>query len=136
MAAQVEAHNTTLTDAAPRAKPLHALAMATKHSLDGLAHALKSERAFRHEAIVLAFAVPLACVLTGDLLHRALLIGALLLTMAVELLNTCAEKLCDLVMPQRHPTVKAIKDMGSAAVFLSLGACALAWGAVAAGRFF
>ena len=115
-----------------RADPVQALVRATKHSLDGVAFAFRSERAFRQEALVLLVAVPLACALTPDLFHRALLIGALLFVMAVELLNTCAEKLCDLVMPQRHPTVKAIKDMGSAAVFCATGACFLAWGAAAA----
>ena len=112
----------------PRRRPrTHSLVGAVKHSLDGVAFALKSEIAFRQEAIALVIAVPLACALTSDLFYRALLIGALLFVMAVELLNTCVEKLCDLVMPHRHPTVKAIKDMGSAAVFCSLGACCLAW---------
>ena len=111
--------------------PLVALARSTRNSLDGIAHALRSERAFRLEAIVLILAVPLACALTNDLNRRALLIGALLVVMAVELLNTCAEKICDLVMPQRHPAVKAVKDMGSAAVFCALGACLLLWGAAA-----
>ena len=113
---------------------LGALARSTRHSLDGIACALRSERAFRQEAIALTIAVPLACALTSDLFHRALLIGALLFVMAVELLNTCAEKICDLVMPQRHPAVKAVKDMGSAAVFCALGACLLLWGAEAMTR--
>jgi len=123
-------------EAAPGKPPgvLGALARSTRNSLDGIAFALKSERAFRQEAIALTIAVPLACALTPDLLHRALLIGALLFTMAVELLNTCAEKICDLVMPQRHPAVKAVKDMGSAAVFCALGACLLLWGAEAMTR--
>src|ERR1700761_1420248 len=80
------------TDAASTA-PVHTFVGATKHSLDGVAFALKSERAFRQEAVALLIAVPLACALTPNLLHRALLIGALLFVMAVELLNTCAEKL-------------------------------------------
>jgi len=126
-----------IRQAAATGKPagaLGALAHSTRHSLDGIAFALRSERAFRQEAAALVIAVPLACALTPDLLQRALLIGALLFVMAVELLNTCAEKICDLVMPQRHPAVKAVKDMGSAAVFCALGACLLAWGAAAMTR--
>jgi diacylglycerol kinase (ATP) len=114
--------------------PVGALLRATRNSLDGFAFALKSERAFRQEAVALALAVPLACALTPDPFHRALLIGVLMLAMAVELLNTCAEKICDLVMPQRHPMVKAVKDMGSAAVLCALGACLLLWGGAAMAR--
>jgi diacylglycerol kinase (ATP) len=117
-----------------RAAGFGALARATQNSLDGITFALRSERAFRQEAAALLIAVPLACALTPVLVQRALLIGAILLAMAVELLNTCAEKICDLVSPQRHPVVKAVKDMGSAAVFYALGACLLLWGAAALAR--
>jgi diacylglycerol kinase (ATP) len=46
---------------------------------------------------------------------------------AIELLNTCIEKLCDHVTPVLHPEVKAVKDMGSAAVFCSLFAAGILW---------
>jgi diacylglycerol kinase (ATP) len=55
--------------------------------------------------------------------------------MAVELLNTAIEKLCDHVTPERHEQVRAIKDMGSAAVFCALALAALLWGAAGVAFF-
>ena len=53
---------------------------------------------------------------------------------AVELLNTSIEKLCDHVTPQIHPTIKIVKDMGSAAVLCALLIAGLVWLAALAER--
>jgi diacylglycerol kinase (ATP) len=97
------------------------------NSLRGLAHALSSERAVQQEAAVLLVAAPVAYVLGTSALERAILIACLLLLIAVELLNTCLEKLCDHVTPTLNPHIRAVKDMGSAAVFCAMLACGLCW---------
>ncbi|PPQ27509.1 hypothetical protein CCR94_19985 [Rhodoblastus sphagnicola] len=99
------------------------------HSLAGLRAALRSERAFRQELVLLVAAVPLALVLTGDPFRRAALIASIFGLMSVELLNTAIEKLCDHVTPERNDRIEVIKDMGSAAVFCALVLAALLWGA-------
>ncbi|MBM3608576.1 MAG: diacylglycerol kinase, partial [Alphaproteobacteria bacterium] len=66
--------------------------------------------------------------------QRIALIGVMLIILAVELLNTCVEKLCDHVTPERHPQIKAVKDMGSAAVFCALALAGLVWLAALAER--
>ena len=104
-----------------------ALARAFANSRAGLYQAVTTERAVRQEFIVLVMSVPAAFVIGPTSLHRALLIGAVLLVLAVELLNTCVEKLCDHVTPAIHPDIKRIKDMGSAAVLCAICAAALLW---------
>lgn len=103
------------------------LVRSTENSLAGLKHALKTERALRMEVAVLVAFVPLSLFVGTDLRQRALLIASGLFVIAVELLNTCVEKLCDHVTPVLHPQVKVVKDMGSAAVFCSLLATGLLW---------
>ena len=108
-----------------------ALFQALLNSLAGLRAALRSERAFRQELILLVVAVPAALALTGDPFRRAALIASIFGLMSVELLNTAIEKLCDHVTPERNGQIQIIKDMGSAAVFCALVLTALLWGATA-----
>jgi diacylglycerol kinase (ATP) len=111
--------------------PRPALFRALLHSLSGLRFALRSERAFRQEAILLAVSFPAAWLLTADPFRRAALIGSILAVMAVELLNTAIEKLCDHITPETNDRIHAIKDMGSAAVFCALALAAALWGTTA-----
>jgi len=103
------------------------LVQSTENSLAGLAHALKHERALQLEFAVLVLFVPLSLIVGTDLWQRGVLIASGLFVIAVELLNTGIEKLCDHVTPVLHPEVKLVKDMGSAAVFCSLLAVGLLW---------
>lgn len=72
-------------------------------------------------------ALPLSFVVGAGLWQRVAMIGSLLFVIAIELLNTCAEKLCDHVTPERHPQIKIVKDMGSAAVFCALAVALMIW---------
>jgi diacylglycerol kinase (ATP) len=100
---------------------------ATRNTWHGLCAAARSERAFRQEIVVLLLAVPLAFFLASDAWRRVALVGVILLVMVVELLNTALEKLCDQVSPDTHSGIGRIKDMGSAAVGLSLIIAGLVW---------
>jgi diacylglycerol kinase (ATP) len=82
---------------------------------------------------VLALAIPLAFVLTADGSRRFALIGAIILLLVVELLNTAIEKLCDHLSPAVSPQIKVVKDLGSAAVFVALVLAAMVWLAAVAG---
>lgn len=93
----------------------------------GLRFAAKSEQAFRQEIAVFAIAVPVAFLIALEPWKRFLLLAALLIVMIVELLNTAIEKLSDHVAPKRHARIGNIKDMGSAAVGLSILLAAIAW---------
>ena len=100
---------------------------ATINSWRGMVAAAKSEQAFREELVALAFAVPLAFVVTSQPWKRLLLVGVILLLMAIELLNTAVEKLSDHVTPALHPDIGRIKDMSSAAVGVALAIAGFTW---------
>jgi diacylglycerol kinase (ATP) len=92
---------------------------ATGYSLAGL-RAGWDEAAFRLEACLSFVMLPLAFWIGRSWVEVALLAGSILLVMMIELLNTGIETAIDRVGLERHPLSKRAKDMGSAAVFLSL----------------
>jgi diacylglycerol kinase (ATP) len=108
---------------------------ATINSWHGLVAATQSEQAFREELVALAIGVPLAFFLTADAGERFALIGTLVFILIVELLNTAIEKLSDRVTLDHDPALKRIKDMGSAAIFLSLLPAGAVWLWVLVERF-
>ncbi len=85
------------------------------------------ETAFRQEAILAIVMVPLAFWLGQSWIETALLAGSVVLVLIVELLNTCVESAIDRIGPEWHDLSKRAKDMGSAAVLLSLLLCAGVW---------
>jgi diacylglycerol kinase (ATP) len=92
---------------------------ATGFALAGLRLAW-NEAAFRQEAIASVLLVPLAFWLGVTWVETAMLAGSVLLVMVVELLNTAIETTVDRIGPEWHALSKQAKDMGSAAVLLSL----------------
>jgi diacylglycerol kinase (ATP) len=85
------------------------------------------ETAFRQEAILLVLSVPLAFLIASDNWKRLFLVAVVVLVMVVELLNTAIEKLADRVSREHDPLIGAAKDMGSAAVGISLLLAGLVW---------
>jgi diacylglycerol kinase (ATP) len=100
---------------------------ATINSWHGFVAATQSELAFREELVALAIGIPLAFFLTADTGKRIALIGTLVFILIVELLNTAIEKLGDRITRDNDPAIKRIKDMGSAAIFLSLLLAGAVW---------
>ena len=108
---------------------------ATGYSLDGL-RAGWNEKAFRQEALLAAVLLPLSLWLGRGWVEVALLAGSIVLVMVVELLNTGIEAAIDRIGPQWHELSKRARDMGSAAVLLSLLLCAGIWAAALFQRLF
>ncbi len=108
---------------------------ATSYSLAGLRAAWHNEEAFRQEALLCVVLIVPALWLGQTAVQRVLLIGSCLLVLVVELLNSAIEAVVDRVGPEIHELSGRAKDMGSAAVLLSLLLAALAWTAVAFNRF-
>ncbi|MFO1262991.1 MAG: diacylglycerol kinase [Rhodoferax sp.] len=106
---------------------------ATGYSLAGL-RAGWGEPAFRQEAIAAMVLVPASWWLGRSWVETALLAGSVMLLMIVELLNTAVEAAIDRVGPEWHHLSKRAKDMGSAAVFLTLMLCMGVWGAALVSR--
>jgi diacylglycerol kinase (ATP) len=106
-----------------------------KFSAQGLASAWKNEAAFRQELLLVAVLLPVAVWLGQTALERAVLIGSLLLVLAVELFNSAIEAAIDRHGEELHELSGRAKDMGSAAVLISLLIVAVVWGLIAAERF-
>ena len=96
------------------------LLKATLNSWHGVRAAARTEVAFRQELIALVLAVPAVFWVATDTWRRVSLIAVIVLLMIVELINTALEKLADHVTPHHHDAIGRIKDMGSAAVGLTL----------------
>lgn len=105
---------------------LNRLVHALGYSLQGLAAAWH-ETAFRQEAVLAMVLIPLAFGLGEDVVEVALLTGSVVLVLVVELLNTAIESVVDRLGTEWHALSKRAKDLGSAAVLLSLLWCAGLW---------
>lgn len=96
-------------------------------SLHGVAAALRHEAAFRQEVVLAVFLIPAALVLPASGLGKALMIAAVMLVLIVELINSAVEATIDRISLERHPLAKRAKDLGSAAVFISLLNVPVVW---------
>ncbi len=112
----------------PKKKGVPRLIAAARYSLHGLRSAFASEEAFRLEVLVFVIFAPVALWLGETAVEKALLIASLLLLLIVELLNTAIEALVDRVGTEYHDLSRQAKDIGSAAVMLTMILVALFWG--------
>ncbi|QTA79852.1 Diacylglycerol kinase [Desulfonema limicola] len=97
------------------------------YSVDGLKHGIKNEAAVRQEVMLSFILVPLALLIPVSPLLKLILIICNLIVIITELLNSGIECVVDRLCPDYDPLAKQAKDMGSAAVFLSLVCLALSW---------
>jgi diacylglycerol kinase (ATP) len=98
-----------------------------RYSIDGFTAALRHEPSFREDLLFAILLVPFAIILPVNAVSTALMIASLFLIIIVELLNSAIEWVIDYLRPERHPLAKRIKDMASAAVFLSYLNCIAVW---------
>jgi diacylglycerol kinase (ATP) len=98
------------------------------YSLDGFRAAYKHEDAFRQEVFLAAVLIPLALWMPVSPLAKALMIASVLLVIIVELLNSAIEATVDRISLDNHDLAKRAKDIGSAAVLVSLANTVVVWG--------
>lgn len=106
---------------------------AAGYSWAGLAAAFRHEDAFRQELLLALILVPLAFYLGETGVERALMIGAVLGVLVVELLNSAIEAAVDRISLEHSDLIKRAKDMGSAAVLLTLLNVVAVWGLILLG---
>jgi len=100
---------------------------ATVYSYQGLIAAFKHESAFRQELFLVVLLTPLGLWIGDNGIERALLLGSLMLILLVELLNSGIEAVVDRIGSEPHELSGRAKDLGSAAVFISLLNAAIVW---------
>ena len=106
------------------------LVLTTKHSIQGLESALRTQEAFRCELLASVILIPLAFHVANDYLQLILLVGVLLIVLIVELLNTGIEVVVDRIGLEFHELSGRAKDAGSAAVLISLILFLAVWGLI------
>ena len=103
------------------------LYLATINSWNGLVAAARSEAAIREELAVLLISVPLAYFIGVTTARKIEMVMVLMLLLAIELLNTAIEKLADRLTLDHDEQIGRVKDMGSAAVGVSILMAGLFW---------
>jgi len=109
------------------AKGFKRLINACIFSAAGLKATWEHEEAFRQEVILFIVTTPLALWLGASAIEKVLLIGSVVLVMLVELLNSAVEAVVDRVGFEHHELSGRAKDIGSAAVTMSLAWAAITW---------
>jgi diacylglycerol kinase (ATP) len=109
---------------------------AFRYSFAGYKAAWRNEEAFRQECIVAIFVIPAGLWLGKTGTQRALLIGIYIVIPLVELLNASIEAIVDRMGPEQHLLSGRAKDLGSAAVLLSIVMAIIVWVLIAYERFF
>jgi diacylglycerol kinase (ATP) len=100
---------------------------ATFYSFKGFKYAWKNEAAFRQEVILAIILIPLGFWLGQNAAQKSLLIGCCIVVLIVEVLNTAIEAVVDRIGDEYHKLAGSAKDLGSAAVMLSLIMTLLIW---------
>jgi diacylglycerol kinase (ATP) len=100
------------------------------YSMKGLKAAFINEAAFRQELLLFVVLSPVAIWLGQSGIEQALLIGSLFLVLITELMNSAIETIVDRVGSEMHELSGRAKDIGSAAVLLSLANVFVVWALV------
>ncbi|MDH5693886.1 MAG: diacylglycerol kinase [Gammaproteobacteria bacterium] len=111
-------------------KGLKRIINATGYSWKGFVACYQNEEAFRQEFWLSLILIPAAFFITNDKVNLALMIGSVLLVLIVELLNSGIEAVVDRIGLEKHELSGRAKDIGSAAVFVSLTNVVLVWGLI------
>lgn len=114
--------------AKPGATGLTRIIHATGYSMSGLSAAWKHEAAFRQELMLIVVLTPLAFIVGQDLLQSLFLVALAWLVAVVEIMNSAIEAVVDRIGPEHHELSGRAKDLGSAAVFVTLVLNGIVWG--------
>jgi diacylglycerol kinase (ATP) len=114
----------------PNAKGLKRIINALFFSIAGFKATWRHEEAFRQEVLLFIVTTPLALWLDCTIIEKLLMIGSVVLVLLVELLNSAVEAVVDRVGFEHHELSGRAKDIGSAAVMLSLVWAAITWAAI------
>lgn len=103
---------------------------AFRYSYAGFRHAIWHEVAIREELIVFAVLAPVSVMFHVSKIEHLMLVLTMMLVVLVEFINSAIESTVDRISMDRHPLAGQAKDLGSAAVLISLVMWALAWAVI------
>ena len=108
---------------------------AVRYSFQGLVAAVRYEAAFRQELLLAAALTPAAFWVGQTTMQILVLIASLVFVLVVELLNSAVEAVADAVSLEENPLIGRAKDLGSAAVLLSLLLAGVLWALILLNRW-
>ncbi len=114
-----------------RNQPQYSFFKNAKYALDGLLDCFRGETSFKIEVFLFVMLSILFWFLPISALSKVILQASLIIPLMVELINSAIERVVDIASPKYHQLAKEAKDMGAAAVLLSLFLTALIWVGVA-----
>ena len=97
------------------------------YSIEGFKSAFKNEDAFRQELVLAIILIPTGILIGENGFQKALLVSSILAVLIVELLNSGIEATVDRISLEKNSLAKRAKDIGSAAVFLTIVNAILTW---------
>ncbi len=103
---------------------------ATQFSWQGIRAAYQHEEAFRQEVWLCIILIPLGLYLGETRIEKSLLVASAILLPLVEILNSAIEAVVDRFGGEHHELSGRAKDMGSAAVMLTIALTASVWGII------
>jgi diacylglycerol kinase (ATP) len=119
--------STALFNSALKPAGLTRIYLAAKNSLRAFGWLVRNESAFRQECLLLAIAVPISFIFDITAMEQVVLICSILFVMLTEVVNTAIEVIIDRISLKLHPLSGLAKDLGSAAVSISLIIMSLTW---------
>lgn len=89
------------------------------NAISGIFWILRYERNFQLEIFALLINLFLIVFLKVSPFDAALIFVVSFLVLSLEIVNTCIEKICDVMQPEFDERIKIIKDLSAGAVLLS-----------------
>lgn len=117
-------------DSTNKPKGLKRVFLAMNNSMKGFSWMYKNEAAFRQELILLLVLIPTTFLFDISLYEQAALIISLFFIVFTEVINTAIEAVVDRIGLEIHPLSGLAKDLGSAAVLISLVVTFIVWGVI------
>lgn len=108
-------------------KPKYHIFKNTRYAVEGFLYAFKTESSFRLELLLSIFIIAGIILIDTTLTNKLILLTTGILVLIVELLNSAVENVVDLVTKEYAPLAKTAKDIGAAAVMLSIGLHVTCW---------
>jgi len=120
----------------PKPKGLFRFRHTLFYSVAGIKSAWKLEESFRQEVFLFIFMSPVAYFIGVEVIDYILLIGSLWTLLIVELINSAIETVVDRIGLEKNELSKRAKDIGSAAVMLTIFLIMFIWGTIIYTRHF
>ena len=90
----------------------------------GIKYFFKNERNGKIQLVIALLVISLGLVVNLATVEWCIILGCIALVIALEMVNTSLERVCDMISTEYHPMIKIIKDVAAGAVLWAVIFCA------------